>query len=234
MVPASEVELWFVREVLPLEASLMRFLRSSYRNTADAADLRQDVYAELIETAQKQIPNPTKPFVFAVAHNIMIDRMRRERVVPMDTISDIEKLGLASDAPPPDRVVIARDELRHLRAAIEQLPPRCREIVAMAQIDELSNRKSRPASISMNRLSRITSKRACSYSSTFSTAPQSHKEMRREQHRARDYEERGVCWRPSRGMACASAGFGLEPGRSDCARCLAGTFTPSPRGLLEA
>ncbi len=119
----------------------MRFLRSSYRDTADAADLRQDVYAELIETAQKQIPNPTKPFVFAVAHNIMIDRMRRERVVPMDTISDIEKLGLASDAPPPDRVVIARDELRHLRAAIEQLPPRCREIVAMAQIDELSNRE---------------------------------------------------------------------------------------------
>jgi len=140
MVPAPEVELWFVREVLPLEASLMRFLRSSYRNAGEAADLRQDIYAQLIATAQKQIPNPTKPLVFAIAHNILVDRMRRERVVPMDTISDMEKLGLASDAPPPDRVVMARDELRHLREAIDRLPPRCREVVMMARIEGLAGR----------------------------------------------------------------------------------------------
>ncbi len=141
MVPAPEVELWFVREVLPLEASLMRFLRSTYRNVNESDDLLQDVYAEVIETAQKQIPGSTKSFVFTVAHNIMVDRIRRERIVPMDTISDLEKLGLASEAPPPDRVVIARDELRHLRAAIEQLPPRCRETVMMARIDGLSGRE---------------------------------------------------------------------------------------------
>jgi len=141
MVPASEVELWFVREVLPLEGALMRYLRSAYRNAADAADLRQDIYVQLVETAQKQIPNPTKPFVFAVAHNVMIDRLRRERVVPMDTISDLEKLGLASESPPLDTAVIARDELRHLRAAIDRLPTRWRETIVMARIDGLSGRE---------------------------------------------------------------------------------------------
>ncbi len=141
MVPASEVELWFVREVLPLEGALMRYLRSAYRNAADVADLRQDIYVQLVETAQKQIPNPTKPFVFTVAHNVMIDRLRRERVVPMDTISDLEKLGLASECPPPDTAVIARDELRHLRAAIDQLPTRWRETIVMARIDGLSGRE---------------------------------------------------------------------------------------------
>jgi len=141
MVPAPAVKLWFVREVLPLEAALMRYLRSSYRNAGEAADLRQDIYAEVIASAQKQIPNTAKPFVFAIAHHIMVDRMRRERVVPMDTIADVEKLGLASESPPPDRIVIARDELRHLRAAIEQLPPRCREIVVMARIEGLPGRE---------------------------------------------------------------------------------------------
>jgi len=141
MVPAPEVELWFVREVLPLEASLMRFLRNTYRNPNETGDLLQDVYVEVIGAAQKELPRSTKSFVFAVAHNLMVDRIRRERVVPMDTISDLEKLGLVSDAPPPDRVVIARDELRHLRAAIDQLPPRCREPVLMARIDGLSGRE---------------------------------------------------------------------------------------------
>jgi RNA polymerase sigma-70 factor (ECF subfamily) len=141
MVPAPEVELWFVREVLPLEASLMQFLRSSYRNSSEAADLRQDIYAQLIAAAQKQIPDPTKPFVFAVAHNILVDRMRRDRVIAMDVISDMEKLGLASDAPPSDRIVIARDELRRLREAIDQLPPRSREAVTMARIEGLSGRE---------------------------------------------------------------------------------------------
>ncbi len=119
----------------------MRFLRSAYRHASEVADLRQDIYVELIEAAQKQIPSPTKPLVFAIAHNIMVDRMRRERIVPMDTISDLEMLGLASESPPPDRVVIARDELRHLRAAIDQLPPRCREPVVMARIEGLSGRE---------------------------------------------------------------------------------------------
>jgi len=141
MVPAPEVELWFVREVLPLEASLMRFLRSSFRNAGELADLRQDIYAELIEAAKREIPASAKSFLFTLARHTMIDRMRRLRVVPMDTISDLEKLGLASEAPSADRVVIAREELRHLRAAIDRLPPRYRETVVMARIDGLSGRE---------------------------------------------------------------------------------------------
>lgn len=141
MVPAPEVEFWFVQEVLPLEAALMRYLRSSYRNPEEVADLRQDIYAQLISAAHKQIPSPTKPFVFAVAHNVLIDRVRRDRVVAMDTISDMEKLGLAADVAAPDRVVIARDELRRLREAIERLPARARETVLMARIQGLSQRE---------------------------------------------------------------------------------------------
>lgn len=119
----------------------MQFLRSSYRNREEAADLRQDIYAQLIVAAHRQIPNPTRPFVFAVAHNVLVDRVRRDRVVAMDTISDMEQLGLASDAPPPDRVVVAREELRRLREAIDRLPQRCRETVMMARIEGVSQRE---------------------------------------------------------------------------------------------
>src|SRR6185437_16325728 len=51
---------WFIREVLPLESALMQFLRQNWRDKADIADLRQDVYVRVFEAAQKQIPDTAK------------------------------------------------------------------------------------------------------------------------------------------------------------------------------
>ncbi|HEV2561202.1 MAG TPA: sigma-70 family RNA polymerase sigma factor [Rhizomicrobium sp.] len=137
---ASELEAWFVREVLPLEAALTHFLRHSWRNQSDIADLRQDVYAQVCEAAKKRTPDPVKPFVFAVARNLVINRVRRERVIPIEAVADPDALGVAMDMPGPDRNVIARDELLRLRAAIDRLPPRCREAVIMARLEGLTGR----------------------------------------------------------------------------------------------
>ena len=49
---ASEVEVWFVREVLPLEAILMRYLRHNWRDRGDIEDLRQEIYVRVCEAAQ--------------------------------------------------------------------------------------------------------------------------------------------------------------------------------------
>ena len=81
----------------------MHFLQSSHRNVADAADLRQDVYAAVIEAAQSELPNRAKPFVFAVARNLLINRVRREHVVPIEAVADLDELGIAIDEPGPDR-----------------------------------------------------------------------------------------------------------------------------------
>lgn len=141
MTTQPEVKAWFLREVLPLEAALMRFLQKSYRNHSELTDLRQDIYAELLKAARERIPDPTAPFVFTVARNQVVDRIRRERVIPIDTAIEIGELEIAIDAPPPDRAAAARDELRRLNSAIDQLPPRCREAVVMARIDGLSGRE---------------------------------------------------------------------------------------------
>ena len=50
---ASDVKAWFVREVLPLEAALMQFLRHNWRNNSDIDDLRQEVYVRVYEAAQQ-------------------------------------------------------------------------------------------------------------------------------------------------------------------------------------
>jgi len=134
---ASNVRDWFIREVLPLEEILTRFLHRNWRNRSDVEDLRQDVYAQVLRAAKERIPDKTKPFVMATARNLIIDRIRKEQIVPIDA-ADIDAIEVAADTPGPDRVVTARDTLRRLQGALDHLPPRCREVVVLRRIDGLS------------------------------------------------------------------------------------------------
>jgi RNA polymerase sigma-70 factor (ECF subfamily) len=134
-VSLREVKAWFVREVLPLESALIHFLHHNWRNQADIDDLLQEVYMRLIAGAQKEIPAQTKAFVFSTARNLLIDRVRREQVVPIEAVADLDALGVAIDEPGPDRNVMARDELRRVQAALDRLPPRAREALLLRRVD---------------------------------------------------------------------------------------------------
>ena len=132
---APGVEDWFVREVLPLEAMLMRYLQQNWRNKSDIEDFRQEVYAQVLEAAETSIPERTRAFVLTTARNLLINRMRREQVVRIDAVPDPDALGLVLDEPGIERNVIARDLLRRLQTALESLPPRCREAVILRRIE---------------------------------------------------------------------------------------------------
>ena len=137
-VSMPDLSAWFIREVFPLEPELMQFLRRYWRNESDLADLRQDVYLRIYEAAKTKRPNPVKPLLFTVARGIIIDKIRRDRIVPIEAVADLETFNIAADAPGPDRTAVARDELRRLQSAIDNLPPRCREAVILAQVEGLN------------------------------------------------------------------------------------------------
>ena len=137
----ARADAWFAREILPLEASLMQFLQHNWRLKSEIPDLRQEVYTRVYESALKRIPEKPKHFLFATARNLLIDRARQARVIPIDAASDMDALDPASDTPGPDQIVMARDELRRLQAALEKLSPRCREAVVLGRIQGLSRRE---------------------------------------------------------------------------------------------
>jgi len=137
----SVLETWFVDEVLPLESVLMKFLRRNCRNPADIADLRQEVYVRVYEAARERIPDSTRAFVLATARNLLINRVRREQIVAIEAVADLDKLEIAMDEPGPDRALMAREELGRLQQALDHLPNRSREAVVMKQIEGLSRRE---------------------------------------------------------------------------------------------
>lgn len=136
----SELRAWFIREVLPLEPALTQYLHTNWRNRSDIDDLLQEIYVRVCESAKKLKPENARLFVFTTARHLLIDRVRRERVIPIEAVEDLDALNAAIDEPGPDRSVIAREELRRVQAALDQLPPRCREAVVLRRVEGLSRR----------------------------------------------------------------------------------------------
>jgi RNA polymerase sigma factor (sigma-70 family) len=137
-VTDDAVSMWFIRAILPFEAILMHYLQSNWRNASDIPDLRQEIYARVLQAARERVPDNPKRFLLTTARNLLIDLVRREQVVPMEAFADFDALDLASDEPEPDRLLIKREELRRLEAALEQLPARTREAIELAYAEGLS------------------------------------------------------------------------------------------------
>ena len=141
MIDDTTLKAWFFREVFPLEAALTRYLRRNWRNEADVADLRQEIYAKVYNAARERLPLQAKAFVFTTARNHLINTAKRAQIVSFEHIADLETSHVAADLMTPDRHLSARDELRRVREGLERLPPRCRQVVTLRKIEGLSTKE---------------------------------------------------------------------------------------------
>jgi RNA polymerase sigma factor (sigma-70 family) len=132
---------WFATQILPCEAGLMRYLRRVAPRAADVADLRQEVYMRVYEGAAKSLPQHPQRFLFVTARNLLIDRLRRERVVSIDYTQDIESLHVNIDELSPERRLGARQELQRLSEVFDQLPEKTRSAIWLRRVEGLSQRE---------------------------------------------------------------------------------------------
>ena len=119
----------------------MTYLRHNWKNASDIADLRQEIYVRTFDAARDQIPENARRFLFMTARNLLIDLVRREQVVPMETVADLETFEVASDEVGPDRAAVARGEVRRFLKALDKLPPRAREAVILTYVEDLRVRE---------------------------------------------------------------------------------------------
>lgn len=141
MTNDATIKRWFIEEVLPLERDLVRFITRHCRRGEDVPDVRQEVYERALSGSPSDGPRATRNYVFTIARNVLIDRARRAKIVSFEQIADIDTLGWNQDLFAQDRQLTARDELRRAMAGLEQLPPRCREVVRLRKVEGLSIRE---------------------------------------------------------------------------------------------
>jgi RNA polymerase sigma factor (sigma-70 family) len=138
---ADSLDAWFSREILVYEDSLVRFLNRSWHHRDDVLDLRQEAYVRVYEAAAQERPRAPKSFLFTTARNLMADRLRKSRVVSIEARADLESLNVHIDEISPEHHAIAHEDLHTVLRALDQLPPRCRQVVWMRRIEDLSQKE---------------------------------------------------------------------------------------------
>jgi RNA polymerase sigma-70 factor, ECF subfamily len=75
-------------------------------------------------------------WVFAIARNLRIDRLRRE--VPWQELPE-GRLAEASSEPLPDEAMSEKEQRERVQAALAELPPQQKEVVSLAYLEGLSH-----------------------------------------------------------------------------------------------
>lgn len=141
MVDDNEIRAWFRIEVLPLERPLTNFIRRNWKVEADVLDLRHDVYELAITGARKGLPHATRPYLFVIARNHLINRARRARLVSFELVADLEAIEHDVGVFDQERNLDAREALRCVEEGLATLTPRVRQIVQLRKIDGLNTRE---------------------------------------------------------------------------------------------
>lgn len=119
----------------------MGYLARIWRNSSELADLRQEVYVRVYESARDVLPAHPKAVLFTAARNLVIDRIRRLRVVSIESLEEFHHLDEFIDEISPERIVGARQEFSLLSQAFNSLSEKCRTIVWLRRIEGLSQRE---------------------------------------------------------------------------------------------
>lgn len=106
-----------------------------------AEDLRHDIYVRVLEAAEAQLPRSPKAFLFTSARNLLIDRARRDQVVAIESVVDLDELNVLIDETSPDRHVSARQQLQRVALVMRGMSAKARDVLLMRRIDGLSQRE---------------------------------------------------------------------------------------------
>ena len=130
-----------VEELLAAYKDLTRFLARRLGDPQDAADVTQESFERVLaHAASAEIRSP-RGLLFRVATNLAIDHNRRSRILPTVPEPTTFLTRAPDPKPTPETVLLTRGELTILQQAIDELPPRCREVFVLARVEGLTYRE---------------------------------------------------------------------------------------------
>jgi len=107
----------------------------------DVEDIVQESYCRIACLTDVSHIRSGRAYLFTTARMLVLERIRRSRVVSIDTAMEIDKIDLVYDAPSPEQIVTGRHEFQRVKRLIDALPERCRKVFRMRKIDGLSQRQ---------------------------------------------------------------------------------------------
>lgn len=125
-----------------LRSELRRFLGKRMSNAADADDLAQDVFVRWLDSARSTPVQESRPLLFRIARNLMVDHWRRQQVRGGSGLLELDEHEAEQDdalqTEGPLAMVEQQQRLHMLAEALEDLPPKRKQAFVLHKFDGLS------------------------------------------------------------------------------------------------
>src|ERR1700675_4789515 len=136
---ADERHEWFLNQIFRHRAALYRYLRKFTSGAEDIEDLVQETYVRVYALSDYQRIDSPRALLFRIAHNMAVERARRQKSQATDGVADLERLTVYSLDAPADEQIDARRRFESFCAAVDQLPPLCRRVFVLRKVYRLSH-----------------------------------------------------------------------------------------------
>jgi RNA polymerase sigma-70 factor (ECF subfamily) len=104
----------------------------------DIDDVVQEVMLRLHQRqAEKPIGN-MRSYAVVVAHSVIIDRHRRNKVWYRQIHEQLEEIHHAGEELTPERVLMGREQMSRLSTALDDMPERHRDVFALHRYEDMS------------------------------------------------------------------------------------------------
>jgi RNA polymerase sigma factor (sigma-70 family) len=136
---ADERHEWFLDQIFRHRAALYRYLRKFTSGAEDIEDLVQETYVRVYALSHTQAVGSPRALLFRIAHNMAVERARRQKSQATDSVADLERLTVYSSDAPADEQIDARRRFESFCAAVDRLPPLCRRVFVLRKVYRLSH-----------------------------------------------------------------------------------------------
>jgi len=137
----KDIVAWVGSHVLPHEAAVRAWLKRWTGRAHDIDDVIQEAYCRLAGLDSVSHIGSGRAHLFQTTRNIVLEQVRRAKIIRIENVTDMASLSLLDEAPPLDRVVGGARELQRVGELIDRLPAKCRRVFVMRRIHGESQRE---------------------------------------------------------------------------------------------
>ncbi len=118
--------------------ALVKFLRRRLSIADDAEDVAQETYIRMMRYEGSSELRAPSAMLFRIAVNVANDHGRAALARRANYHTDVQDIELVSELPSAEREVLASQNLDLLLEAIEELPPKCKQVFLLSRASEMT------------------------------------------------------------------------------------------------
>ncbi|MBL8265451.1 RNA polymerase sigma factor [Steroidobacter sp.] len=120
------------------QTSLQRFIFAKVRCEETASELAQESFLKLLSMPAPQRLEHPRAYLFQIANNLALDRVRRDRLKVIDPAAVLQEQDCESPAPSQEEELNYRQLYGAFMAAYDALPVKCREVFYLRRYENLA------------------------------------------------------------------------------------------------